>query len=146
MYVCVLCHYCCLVTKSTLTLLRAYGLWPTRLLCPWDFPGNNTRVGCHFLLLGIFSDPGIKLASPALAGKFFTTESPGNSLLCHTVSKILYLFFLTSYLEYFPISLTYVCVCVCVCVCMLNRFSCFQLFATLDCSIPVSSIHGIPQA
>ena len=25
----------------------AHGLWPTRLLCPWDSPGNNTRVGCH---------------------------------------------------------------------------------------------------
>ena len=25
-----------------------------RLLCPWGFPGKNTRVGCHFLLQGIF--------------------------------------------------------------------------------------------
>ena len=23
-------------------------------LCPWDFPGKNTGVGCHFLLQGIF--------------------------------------------------------------------------------------------
>ena len=23
---------------------------PTRLLCPWDSPGKNTGVGCHFLL------------------------------------------------------------------------------------------------
>jgi len=23
---------------------------PTRLPCPWDSPGNNTGVGCHFLL------------------------------------------------------------------------------------------------
>ena len=22
---------------------------PTRLLCPWDSPGKNTAVGCHFL-------------------------------------------------------------------------------------------------
>ena len=22
-------------------------------LCPWDFPGKNTGVGCHFLLQGI---------------------------------------------------------------------------------------------
>ena len=27
---------------------------PTRFLCPWDFPGKDTRVGCHFLLQGIF--------------------------------------------------------------------------------------------
>ena len=26
------------------------GLEPTRLLCPWDFPGKNTGVDCHFLL------------------------------------------------------------------------------------------------
>ena len=25
-------------------------LQPTRLLCPWDFPGESTGVGCHCLL------------------------------------------------------------------------------------------------
>ena len=45
---------CCLVTKSCLTLLQPAALWPTRLLCPWDFPGKNTGVGCHFLFQGIF--------------------------------------------------------------------------------------------
>ena len=34
---------------------------PARLLCPWDFPGKNTRVGCHFLLQGIFATQGSKL-------------------------------------------------------------------------------------
>ena len=29
---------------------RPHGLQPTRLLCPWDFPGKSTRVGCHHLL------------------------------------------------------------------------------------------------
>ena len=24
------------------------------LLCPWDFPGKTTGMGCHFLLQGIF--------------------------------------------------------------------------------------------
>ena len=27
-------------------------------LCPWDSPGLNTRVGCHFLLQGIFLTQG----------------------------------------------------------------------------------------
>ena len=27
---------------------------PASLLCPWDFPGKNTRVGCHSLFQGIF--------------------------------------------------------------------------------------------
>ena len=32
-----------------------------RLLCPWDFPGKNTGVGCHFFLQGIFPDQGSNL-------------------------------------------------------------------------------------
>ena len=28
--------------------LRPHGLQPTRLLCPWDFPGKSTGVGCHW--------------------------------------------------------------------------------------------------
>ena len=31
---------------------------PFRLLCPWDSPGKNTAVGCHFLLQGIFPTQG----------------------------------------------------------------------------------------
>ena len=40
---------CCSVSKSHLTLLWPHGLWPTRPLSPWDCPGKNTGVGCHFL-------------------------------------------------------------------------------------------------
>ena len=29
---------------------RPYGLQPTRLLRPWDFPGKSTGVGCHCIL------------------------------------------------------------------------------------------------
>ena len=32
---------------------------PTRLLCPWDSPGKNTREGCHSLLQGIFPTKGL---------------------------------------------------------------------------------------
>ena len=39
----------CLVAQWCLTLQR-YGLRPIRLLCPWVFPGNNSGVGCPFLL------------------------------------------------------------------------------------------------
>ena len=48
----------CLVTKPCLALSLPRGLSPTRLLCPWDFPGKNTRVGCHFFLQGIFPTQG----------------------------------------------------------------------------------------
>ena len=30
--------------------LWPHRLQPTRLLCPWGFPGKNIGVGCHFLL------------------------------------------------------------------------------------------------
>src|SRR5574340_851376 len=30
--------------------VRPHRRQPTRLLCPWDSPGKNTEVGCHFLL------------------------------------------------------------------------------------------------
>ena len=32
---------------------------PTRLLHPWNSPGKNTGVGCHFLLQGIFLTQGL---------------------------------------------------------------------------------------
>ena len=32
--------------------LQPRGLWPARLLSPWDSPGKNTGVGCHCLLQG----------------------------------------------------------------------------------------------
>ena len=42
--------------KVKVKSLSRVGLFPTpwtaayRLLCPWDFPGKSTRVGCHCLL------------------------------------------------------------------------------------------------
>ena len=38
------------VAQSCLTPSGPPGLQPTRLLCPWDFPGKSTGVGCHCLL------------------------------------------------------------------------------------------------
>ena len=29
------------------------------LLCAWNFPGENTGAGCHFLLQGIFPKQGL---------------------------------------------------------------------------------------
>ena len=54
-------YCCCLDTKPYPALLRPHRLQSTRLLCPWDFPGKNTRVGCHFLLQGIFPTQGLNL-------------------------------------------------------------------------------------
>jgi hypothetical protein len=58
--------------------LWPYGLLPTSLLYPWNFPGKNTGVRCYFLLLEIFPTQGSNpclLCLPALAGGFFTTRA-----------------------------------------------------------------------
>ena len=41
--------------------LQHLGLQSTMPLCPWDSPGKNTGVGCHFFLQGIFSTQGLNL-------------------------------------------------------------------------------------
>ena len=41
--------------------LRPHGLLPTRLLCPWDYPGMDTGVDCRSLLQGIIPTQGSKL-------------------------------------------------------------------------------------
>ena len=51
---------CSVVSDS----LRPHGLWPTRFLRPWDFPGTSTGVGCHFLLQEIFPSQGLNPGLP----------------------------------------------------------------------------------
>ena len=48
-------HVCVL---SCFSRVRLWGLQPTRLLCPWDSPGENTGVGCCALLQGILPTQG----------------------------------------------------------------------------------------
>ena len=68
-------------------------MWPhrlqsARLLYPWDSPGKNTRVGCYFLLQGIFLTQGLieptSLRSPTLAGRSLPLAPSGKpKLSCH---------------------------------------------------------------
>ena len=52
-----------LVTQSYPTLWDPTDCSPRRLLCPWNSPGQDTGVGSHSLLQGIFptqgSNPGL---------------------------------------------------------------------------------------
>ena len=65
-------------TAWTVQEYRHHGA--TRLLCPWDFPGKNTGVGCHFLLQGNLPNPEVEIASLALGRGFFTTEPLGRAI------------------------------------------------------------------
>ena len=49
---------------SRVQTLQPCGLKPTRLFHPWDFPGKNTGVGCHFLLQEIFLTQGLNSGLP----------------------------------------------------------------------------------
>ena len=58
--------------------------WTHQVLCPWDFPGKNTGVGCHFLLQRIFPSKGLNLRLLCLLHWqavfvffFFTIKPPG---------------------------------------------------------------------
>ena len=56
----VCCYYS--VAKLYLTLSNPLDYSPPGFfLCPWNFSGKNTRVGCHFLLLRIFPTQGSNL-------------------------------------------------------------------------------------
>ena len=70
--------------KAELCSIVSDSLQPTRLLCPWNFPGKNIGAGCHFLLQGIFPTHGSNLGlfrflhwqvdSLPLALKSFTSD------------------------------------------------------------------------
>ena len=49
--------------------LRPHRRQPTRLLCPWDSPGKNTGVGCHFFLqcMKVKSESEVVQSSPTLS-------------------------------------------------------------------------------
>ena len=47
-------HVCMLSHSVMSNSLQPSGLQSTMILCPWDFSGKNSGVGCHFLFQGIF--------------------------------------------------------------------------------------------
>ena len=59
-------YCCCLVSKSCPFFATSWTSWTTRLPCPWNFPGRNTGVDCHFLLQGIFPTQGSNLQADSL--------------------------------------------------------------------------------
>ena len=73
------------MAKSCPTVLWPHGLWPAKLLCPWNLPGKNTGMGCHSLLQGIFQG-----SNPSLLhwqADSFTTEPPRKPLTMNTLFK-----------------------------------------------------------
>ena len=63
----------CMLSQSCLTSCNPSVT--SQAPCPWDSPGKNTGVGCHFLLQGIFSTQGSKFMSPACWQADSTTKA-----------------------------------------------------------------------
>ena len=70
----------CVSRSAVSGSLPRHGLWfpmqATRLLCPWESPGKDTGVGCHFLLQGIFPGPGVEPRPLTLQADSLLTEPP----------------------------------------------------------------------
>ena len=97
---------------------------------PWNSPGKNTGVGCHFLLQGILLTQGSKLSllrSPALAGGFFTTTAARGG--CQRSQKLDVL--IVGSQRRPPRGH----------VCLVTE-PCLTFCDLMDCSLPGSSVHG----
>ena len=82
-----LLHACCSAASNS---WQPCGLQPARLLS-MGFSRQEYQNGLPFPPLGNLPDPGIELASlasPALAGGFFTTEPPGKARYLPHKSKL----------------------------------------------------------
>ena len=57
--------------------VRPHRRQPTRLPHPWDSPGKNTGVGCHFLLqcMKVESESEVAQSCPTLSGPMVTTTA-----------------------------------------------------------------------
>ena len=61
--------------------VRPHRQQPTRLPCPWDSPGKNTGVGCHFLLqcMKVKSESEVAQLCPTLSDPM-DCSLPGSSV------------------------------------------------------------------
>ena len=61
--------------------VRPHRRQPTRLCCPWDSPGKNTGVGCHFLLqcIKVKSETEVAQLCPTLCDSM-DCSPPGSSV------------------------------------------------------------------
>ena len=70
--------------------VRPHRQQPTRLPCPWDSPGKNTGVGCHFLLqcMKVKSESEVVQLCPTLRDPM-DCSSPGSSFHAMVQARVL---------------------------------------------------------
>ena len=72
---------CCCVTSVVSSSVRPHRRQPPRLPRPWDSPGKNTGVGCHFLLqyMKVKSESTVAQSCPTLSDPM-DCSLPGSSV------------------------------------------------------------------
>ena len=68
--------------------LQSRGLYPTRLLHLWYFPGKNTGVGCHSLLQAIFPTQRLNLSLPHCRQMLYNLSHKGSSQFNSLIPKM----------------------------------------------------------
>ena len=132
--------------------MRPHRRQPTTLPRPWDSPGKNTGVGCHFLLqcMKVKSEREVAQSCPTLCDPMHYSL-PGSSV--HGI-------FQASVLEWGAITFSrhthiHTHIYICIYLPILPESSIIHakslqshpmLCNTMDCSPPGSSVHGILQA
>ena len=74
-------NICCKVTSVVSDSVQPHRRQPTRLPRPWDSPGKNTGVGCHFLLqcMKVKSESEVAQSCPTLSDPM-DCSPPGSSI------------------------------------------------------------------
>ena len=77
----VICCCCCQVASVVSDSVQPHRWQPTRLRHPWDSPGKNTGVGCHFLLqcMKVKSESEVTQSCPTLSDPM-DCSLPGSSV------------------------------------------------------------------
>ena len=75
-------NFCCQVASVVSDSVRPQRRQPTRLPHPWDSPGKNTGVGCHFLLqrMQVKSDSEVAQSCPTLSDPRDCSLPPSSSV------------------------------------------------------------------
>ena len=107
--------------------VRPHRRQPTRLPCPWDSPGKNTGVGCHFLLQCMKVESESEVAQSCL--------TPSDPMDCSPPGPSIHGIFQARVLEWSAIAFSAKLLQLCPILC-----------DTMNCSLSAFSIHGILQA
>ena len=118
--------------------VRPHRRQPTRLPRPWDSPGKNTEVGCHFLLQSM------KMKSESEVAQLCPT--PSDPLDCSLPGSSIHWIFQARVLEWGAIAFSVCVTLLLLLLLLLSRFSRVRLCDPIDGRPPGSPVPGILQA